>query len=293
MRIFFPGYDCAKGQPGDDVSIHKPYFELGWEVVTTHLDLKHLVATGRTCAQDLVVTASGREFLYRSQFPHVISYDAFQRMPLRFGDDVVALTDRYSDGLIPPDYFDTGHRSPDARYRHLVQDAAFIRSIDSVRLEALGLDDGYCCVAIRRRDHAPSRNLPESVIRRLLLDLAGEYRRVFVVGHGNTGLRSVPGVVPVDLASFASLISDPRCGLVLGTMTGPIQLACLIAQARVCVVITLRDDYDIEAENDPICAGRCVRLSESPFVFLGPSDFNGVLSAIEPGGLTPRFLARL
>jgi hypothetical protein len=60
-----------------------------------------------------------------------------------------------------------------------------------------------------------------------------------------------------------------------------------------CVVITLRDDYDIEAENDPICAGRCVRLSESPFLFLGPSDFTGVLSAREPVGLTARFLTRL
>jgi hypothetical protein len=292
MRIFLTGYDCAKGQPGDDVSIEKPYFELGWEVATTHLDLKHLLATGRASTQDLVVTASGREFLYRAQLPHVISYDAFRRMRLR--DGVVAvLTDRYSNGLIPADYFDTGCRSPAARYRHLVEDAALIRSIDRVSLETLSLDDGYCCVAIRRRNHAPSRNLPERVIRQILFDLTGEYRRVFVVGHGNTGLRSMPGVVPVDLASFASLISDPRCGLVLGTMTGPIQLACLIARARVCVVITLRDDYDVEVENDPICAGRCVRLSESPFLFLGPSDFTGLLSAVRPGGLTASFLARL
>jgi hypothetical protein len=293
MRVFLTGYDCAKGWPGDDVSIQRPYFELGWEVATTHLDLKHLLSTGRACAQDLVVTASGREFLYRAQLPHVISYDAFRRTPLRVGDDVVALTDRYSDGVIPPDYFDTGCQSPAARYRHLVEDAALIRSIDCVSLEVLGLDDGYCCVAIRRRDHAPSRNLPESVIRRLLLDLTGEYKRVFVVGHGNTALRSIPGVVPVDLASFASLINDPRCELVLGTMTGPIQLACLIAQARACVVITLRDDYDVEAENDPICAGRCMRLSESPFLFLGPSDFTDLLSATQPGGLTASFLAQL
>jgi hypothetical protein len=293
MRIFLTAYDLAKGRPGDDVSMDKPYFELGWEVVTTHLDLKHLVATGHACAQDLVVTASGREFLYRSQLPHVVSFDNFQRMPLRDRDEVVALTDRYSDGLVPPDYFDTGCWSPGAHYRHLAQDAALIRSIDRVCLESLGAEEKYCCVAIRRRDHAPSRNLPESVVRRVLSELAAEYRRVFVVGHGNTGLRSMFGVVPVDLASFASLISDPRCGLVLGTMTGPIQLACLISQSPLCVVIALRDDYDVEAENDPICAGRCVRLSESHFLFLGPSDFTGVLLAGEPFGLTARLRARL
>lgn len=293
MRIFVAGYDCAKGQPGDDVSAQKPYFELGWEVATTHLDFKHLIAIHAACTDDLVVTASGREFLYRSEHPNVISYDAFRRMPLRQGDEVIALTSRYLDGSIPPDYFNERCRSPNARYRHLLDDAVHIRNIYRVSLESLGLGDGYCCVAIRRRDHAPSRNLPESVIRLLLSVLASEYRRVFVVGHGNTGLRSMPGIIPVNLEIFASLISDPRCGLILGTMTGPIQLASLIAEARLCAVVTLRDDYDVEAENDPICAGRCVRLSESPFLFLGPSDFITLLSRREPKSFTARLLARL
>ena len=53
----------------DDVSDERPYYELGWEITTTHFDAKHLLRTGAIDSQrDTVVTCSGREFLYTQVF---------------------------------------------------------------------------------------------------------------------------------------------------------------------------------------------------------------------------------
>ena len=282
MRYFVAGFDVAKGTLADDVSDERPYFELGWEVVTTHFDAKRMKKTGQIdSGRDVIVTCSGREFLYRAEFDRVIDYAEFTRRGAD-AQDCHWLTGRYAEGRVPISYFDREPHSPASCYRYLDEDREILQSMAVPDVSALHQGKRYCCFCVRKRRHGAYRNITDEVANRVARRLAESYERIFVVGMGAEHLDKPPYVCHVSLQTYASLIAQPECDLVLGTMTGPMQLASVISRARLCAVIKNYDGYDIDGQNHPVCLGRCIRLSKSEFRFVDPSDF---LSAIEDGAL--------
>ena len=268
MKYLITGFDIAKGTPNDDVTPDRPYFELGWEVVTTHFDAKHLVAMN--AAHDTIaVTCSGREFLYETTFSEVIDYATYCERR-RSRDEAVDLTRRYAEGRIPSEFFDEKRQSPTALYRYLRADAHLIRDILLEPTQALHRGEPYCCFAIRRRAHDSYRNIDESTTHSIIIALAKRYRNIFTVGNGIDECSGVRGVCHVSLKKFASLIADPLCGIVVGSFSGPMQLAGIISQARICVVLNY-DRIDVVRQNHPVHLGACVRLSRSRFLFVSPS----------------------
>jgi hypothetical protein len=103
--------------------------------------------------------------------------------------------------------------------------------------------------------------------------------RVFLVGHDTDDLLIDDRVVPVDLVTYASLIANPLCMLVVGTMTGTMQLAALYSRAKLCIVISNYDSFDAEVDNSPVNLGPGIRISPSKFVFVPPSLFEPVFGA--------------
>jgi hypothetical protein len=279
---YITGFDVAKGTITDDVSGERPYFELGWEVVTTHFDAKRMKKTGQIeSTHDVIVTCSGREFIYGTEFRQVIDYSEFSRRAPE-PHECKWLTRRYADGRIPIAYFDGDVHTPVSRYRYLAEDRDALQRMVLPDVAALHGRIRYCCFCVRRRRHGDYRNVTDETAKRVLLRLAECYERIFIVGMGAEHLNAPPAVQHVSLQTYAALISQPLCDLVLGTMTGPMQLASLISRARVCAVILNYDGYDVDGQNHPVNLGKCIRLSTSEFRFVDPSNF---LDALEAGTL--------
>ncbi|MER9427317.1 hypothetical protein [Mesorhizobium sp. M0408] len=276
-KFVIAGIDIAQGRVGDDHASNHPYFELGWEVVTTHFDVKRGKVEGWLDSEsDVIVTCSGREFMYQSQFSRVMSYREF--LDGKSTDDcaVIDLTARYWGGVLPSAYFSNDLTGMDRVSKALRENEDLMCSMSLVNVESLHFGKPYCCFAARRRDHCAYRNMTPVRGRLIVQKLTEHWGRVFVVGHGVDDLCINRNVIPVDLTTYASLIADSLCDVVVGTMTGTMQLAGLISKARICLVITNYDAFDVDAKNSPLELGRCVRASDSKFVFVPPSLFDQV-----------------
>jgi len=235
------GKDLKAGVPGSDSSDSEQYFELGWEVTTTYLETVYGRQTGRFSGEETVVTASGREFLYRASFA-----------------DVMTFTDFSALGIDPPQVIDLVRRTS-ARYtgdtwlRKLRLRAACLRAYHwwqyriryrsaamrnlPMALPALDparLAEEFYCLCIRFRDHQPQRNLPGEYLIELLDALRD--RRCFLVGHGSEQLIRHPLHHVCTLAEFAALARHPQCAAVIGSMTGTMQLAQMIHRRRLLVI---------------------------------------------------------
>jgi hypothetical protein len=240
------GKDLKTGVPGSDSSDSDQYFELGWEVTTTYLEIVHGRETGRFTGSEVIVTASGREFLYRASFSSVIPYREFCQRHVE-GSQVLDLVKQTSDR-----YFgNTWLRKLRVRglylrwfhfrryrigYRRLVNRLP----MDVPPIDPSSVADEFLCICIRFRDHQPQRNLPREYLVSLLDDLSDA--RCFLVGHGAEDFIWHPRHRVCSLAEFAALVRRPGCRAVIGTMTGPIQLAQMIHPNRL-VVIDLDDHY--------------------------------------------------
>lgn len=276
-KFVIAGLDIANGRVGDDHAFNRPYFELGWEVVTTHFDVKCGKVEGWIDSErDIVVTCSGREFMYQSEFQRVLSYREFCETRIVDERALIDLTSRYWDGVLAHDYFLDGLSGKGAKSRALLERPGLMRSMRLINVQHLHSSRRYCCFAARRRDHCAHRNMTEKRGRFIVQKLTERWSKVFVVGRDIDDLCINKNVVPVDLITYASLISDPLCDVVVGTMTGTMQLAGLLSNAKVCLVITNYDGFDVDAKNSPVELGRCVRASDSRFVFVPPSLFDRV-----------------
>lgn len=277
MRYFLTGIDVAKGMLDDDVSDTRPYYELGWEAVTTHFDAKRFKEDGKIdSAKDIIVTCAGREFLYRAEFDRVISFSEFSRVRSP-GDHVVSLMERYANGRIPLDYFDDEPDPRLRRYRYFHRDAEIIRNIERVGTESLHQGRPYACVQVRLRGHGDYRNTPMEMLDRVLEKLVSRYHRVFLVGRDIPERITSSQVIVVDLGTYVSLIEKDLCHVIFGSFTGPMQLAAIYSKARMCLVLNF-DDYDIDELNSPIMLGRCFRYSASQFLCVPPDAVEHLLA---------------
>jgi hypothetical protein len=277
MKYFLAGIDVAKGTIDDDVSDTRPYYELGWEVTTTHFDAKRFKKSGEIdYERDTIVTCGGREFLYTSEFARVIEYSRFiaERGP---GDIVVSLMERYAGGHIPRDYYAEGRYGADAVYKYLREDSSLLTSfgLSGIRLPAG--DEPYCCMCVRKRAHGNYRNFDNALARDVIGKLREKYSRIFVVGRNVEPLLSPPEVAGIDLATFAAIIQSNRCQMIIGSLTGPMHIAALVSKAPVSLVLN-HDGYDVDVVNHPVLMGRCIRLSPTRFHFVHPNQMRSIIS---------------
>jgi hypothetical protein len=245
-RYIVAGKDLKTGIPGSDSSDSAEYFELGWEVTTTYLQIVHGRGTGLFTDFDIVVTATGREFLYRSSFSTVITYSEFRQLdsaPARVLDLVRWTSDLYSG--------DTWLRKLRIRslylrwfhvWRYRIRYRRFRTGLPMAAppLDAFRVEDPFFCVCIRFRDHQPQRNLSKEYLESLLDALSDT--RCYLVGFGAESLIRHPSHRVCTLAEFAALVRLPNCKAVIGTMSGPMQLAQMIHANRLAV-IDLDDHY--------------------------------------------------
>ena len=240
-------------------SLHN-YFELGWEMAATHLDAKHLIATGQTTDEDVIVTLEGREFLYQTLIK-TMPYEKFAEergihdaSRIQF-DDVLDLTYHYArTSWIDTDIY---HGGPNKTYLY-PEDLPLILDMNVPEVPDI---DRYAVACWRyRHNHSADRNTPADHAREINDWLVKKYGKVFVVGHETENLCNGDTIVHVDLPTFAGLARDPRCQMVLGAMTGTLQLAAIICSTRVVAYQHNPRVPDANDVNHPVVFGECVNL---------------------------------
>jgi hypothetical protein len=276
LKFLIAGRDAAVGTDRDDIRAERPYFELGWEAVTTHFEAKRIVLEEADAHRTIVVTCFGREFLYRAVTPRVISF-AHYRSLVENGlrHDELDLTRAFSTG-IPAHHI--VERDGVLRYHGADRLESAICSFDASPILEHYDGGDYACLAFRRRAHHSSRNMAVGYAREVVAALRAAVGQVFVVGHGAEAL-APDGGAAVTLRDFVTLIASPRCRAVVGTLTGPIQLANVFSAAELLIVEKLSAGQRIEEENHPIHLGPCVRFTGSRIVYADPGELPELLHA--------------
>lgn len=236
------------------------YFELGWEVSTTHLDAKALIASGQfNASRDRIVTLAGREFLY-TKLARTCTWEMWaEQHGVRDSEvlrDCVDLTYEYTKTAQPTAVYYAGSEK---RYHYENQIRNLIVSLDTPDVAALGREPFALCCWRYRGNHIPTRNTSEKTALPVQKFLLERFYRAYVVGNGAEPLCDGKSVVHVDLPTYAGLCMNPNCQLVTGAMTGTMQLAAIITKARLAVYQHNAQE-PCNTSNHPAVMGECVNL---------------------------------
>ena len=89
MNYIILGKALNKGTINNDSSELSVYFELGWEVVGSRMDIiKQINGNQLDIKNTTLVTVEDRKFMYEKIFPNVISYEKF--LEVKTSDDSVS-----------------------------------------------------------------------------------------------------------------------------------------------------------------------------------------------------------
>ena len=242
------------------------YYELGWEVNTTHVKVKRLLFEDKIKLDDTIVTLPGREFFYAETFPNVITFEKFCEIKRhKFGvpwqdataPDVYDVCWEFQQcwGAWPYWYFS----GPNQTY-----DGIGWASIQNVRQSILHdqpSNNGHLCVAVRVRNHESVRNASKDYAKKLLQGLRDVFDLpIFLVGQDLPDYK-IEGVHGVCLETWIKLIRDPSCRGVIGSHTGPMGCAGLFApKGRKIIIAPLQTCISIDG-NLPTGMGKCLNLN--------------------------------
>lgn len=242
------------------------HYELGWEINTTHVMAKRLLLEGKLSTEDTIVTLPGREFLYASVFPNVITWDCFCfNKGLKVGTPIPNAGDEETLDLCWdferrwfrfPGWYTSG---PHFNYDRPTD----WPKIQNVKVPEVNPEEPFLCVAIRNRPHESIRNVSEGFAAEVLRGL----RRTFHLPIKLVGLNlpdyGVEDVHPVPLDEWVSLLRHPHCVAVLGPHTGTMGVAGLLApKDRNLILFPMQDCISIDG-NFPTGMGKCLNLNKN------------------------------
>lgn len=218
-RYIICGIDESAGQVGNDSSTLTSYFELGWEVTTTHFYVKRLLNQGEINRDDIVVTCQGREFLYKNIFPKVINWKDYKK---NVSEKQISLVHKTINGEFNHLYDRNGI------YKFLNQDKHLIQNFKKINVEGLHKNKLYNIIVFRNRDHCNYRNTSEEYIDKII-NISNRYHNTFIVGHGSERFSSAKSIT---LEEYCSLINEKLCNCICSPQTGPITLARIFSKSK-------------------------------------------------------------
>lgn len=237
---FICGIDDCKGTDQDDSSYLKTYFELGWEVPTTHFYAKHLLKEGKIKARDVIVTCSGREFLYSETFQNVITWSDYK---LLNGKRTISLVDLTIKGGFHSYYDENGI------YKYCCTDREIICQYQKTFVRHLHENSPFNVIVYRSRSHDDNRNTDAEYIQDVI-NVSSRKFKTFVVGYGSEKFENC---ISVSLQQFCSLISSDFCCTIFTPQTGLAALSRVYSKAD--LIINYSVDEVMPDGNHPIING--------------------------------------
>jgi len=265
----------SEGRVGNDSNSLLMYFELGWEMVTTHLLCKRYYKEGKISKDDVIVTQKDRKFLYQSVFNNVISYEEYLEIKksnqdiseLNLVEKVLESCKNYFNLCYFEEYY-TSNNNQNREYKYFNEDKEIITDFLKCDTTAIHNNKKYICFGIRKRDHASFRNMSDEWSFRLINELKN-YINIFVVGKDSERFCDGVKVKHVNLQEYASLCSDPLCIANIGSLSGIMFIPGFFSKAKYNIIVDFGGSGDAENgynSGHPLYLAKCVRYSESKFI---------------------------
>lgn len=288
MKYIIAGKNEASGVVGNDSADLAVYFELGWEVVGSRIDIIRMIKTGEINNDETtIVTIEDRKFMYSSFCKNVISWEDFKSLALSGKLTGCDFTKDWTvernflflnrDGR--NEFWENKDSSPqsDSKYFRYYEDYDLITDgfeKNLSYLERIGVDEKFYVANLRFRDHCANRSSPQEWWRSLLSEISKvKGRKIYLVGHGaekfvlNNNMEYVS-----RLQDYVTLIQDPRCCDVITSATGTCILAYSASKSPVHLID--HDNVSYVNQNNAVMGGQCSQFLKSPIFRYSRTDIS-------------------
>jgi hypothetical protein len=203
-RVFVISRLVSKGTVKDDSDKLSKYTELGWELYTSGLRVKHMCMNGEITNDDLLMTHPDRMFMYRGLGLQVIPYsDDFLQS---FKGEIIDLTQNLMSIL------DTYN------FRHLSEVEKRALRYHDAKL-SFSPSKKFVCFVLRLRSWVQDRGGPVEFWLERMKEAHDAGYDVYCVGKDSEKL-TPDYVINVSLEDYVGLISHNLCYASLGPSSG-------------------------------------------------------------------------
>lgn len=285
MKYIIAGKNDSAGIVGDDSSSLSSYFELGWEVVGSRLDIIKLLKLKLINNDETtIVTIEDRMFMYSSFCKNVISWESFK---IKLKNKEITASDIIDDWTVKQkfsfldtkncDFWENRDPRPESNSRYSRHDEDYDLIVNGFEINPKFLqnikESKYYVANLRFRDHDKVRSSPKIWWSNLLHNIVQKKScKVFLVGYGSDQFAIGDNMIYVPrLQDYVALIQDTRCAGILSTPTG----TCLLAYCASKAPIHLIDHSNASInENIAVMGGKCSQFLKEKIYRYNSSDIN-------------------
>lgn len=278
MNYIILGKSQKKGTITDDSSSLQIYFELGWEVVGSRIDIINLINSNKIDIENTtLVTTNDRKFMYTKFFPNVIStedYNKLDKNNSKIYDWTESLNFRFLNA------YDNFVDPITKKYVNLERDyETLFNGFDLSESIYNDLDENYVVIAMRYREHNGHKNANEIFFKKLVHELKNVVtKKIFVVGYGSERFCEENNCIYVDrLVDYVSLIKNKKCLSLIAQSTGTLCLALMCSNVHIQLLDHAKAS-EIHGDN-AVLGGVCVQLCKSgitPYYTLSDEIINSI-----------------
>lgn len=228
------------------------YYELGWEVITTHLLAKRFINLKKlNPEEDIVVTCTGREFLYSKQIK-TINWKEFEKIRKQQVVEQYDSIEYFLETIFQEtkDFYELYFINSKPKYRYFDEDFDLITNLN-FNTKVIPKTK-YICFNRRIRKHREHLNMPDDYSLELVKVLQQEYKLpIYITGFHNEIFNQLDNIHLVNLRDWCSLLNSENCLFAIQNQTGTANLTQICAKTNLVNVI-----LDMEgAHFMPIYAG--------------------------------------
>ena len=283
MKYIILGKALNKGTINNDSSELSVYFELGWEVVGSRMDIiKQINGNQLDIENTTLVTVEDRKFMYKSFYPKVISYEEF--LNIKTSNDIIddwTINRNFSFLNAYDDYVDKVTKE----YKYINRDFDTIFNGFNLSNSTLPTnnEDRFIVLALRYRDHNSHKNADENFFSRMVEEIKSKItKNIYIVGYGSEKFSHKNECIYVDrLVDFVNLIKDKNCISLISQSTGTVCLYFLCSVAPIHLLDHTKCS-EINGDN-AVLGGKCIHFYQNgmtPYYDLSENTLNKILSSL-------------
>ena len=282
MRYIILGKALMKGTCNNDSSDLTVYFELGWEVVGSRMDIIKLISTNMVDPTNTtLVTVEDRKFMYNAFFNNVISYEEFVKIKT-LNDSVEDWTQIRNFSFLNAyhDYVDL--TTKEYKYRNRDFNLIF-NGFNLTNSKFPDVDEPFIVLALRYRDHNGIKNANEFFFKKMVQEIKEKItKNIYIVGYGSENFCSENDCIYVDkLVDYVNLIKHDKCISLISQSTGTLCLALLCSVTHIHL-LDHTGCSDIRGDN-AVLGGVCVHFYQNgltPHYHLSDDTHNKIMMSI-------------
>jgi len=214
------------------------YYELGWEVISTHLLAKRFINLKKlNCNEDIVVTCTGREFLYSKQIK-TINWKEFEKIRKQQVVEQYDSIEYFLETIFQEtkDFQELYFVNSKPKYRYFDEDFDLITNLDFNT--SIVPKTKFICLNRRIRKHREQLNMPDDYSLGLVEKLQQEYKLpIYITGFHNDVFKQLRDIHIVNLQDWCSLLNSENCLFAIQNQTGTANLTQICAKTGLVNVI--------------------------------------------------------